>query len=155
MGRFLWTVLGLALLAGTVTMTQGGAPRGQVAFKDGVRVSVEIADTDRLRQRGLMFRERLAPDEGMIFVFPASGDYPFWMKNTLIPLDMIWVDAGRRVVAIAHDVPPCEKDPCPTYPPNATALYVVEVAAGFASAHGVAVGDVLTLTGIGPARDAR
>ena len=50
-----------------------------------------------------------------------TGEYPFWMKNTLIPLDMIWIDASSRIAHIAHDVPPCKADPVPNYPPNAQA----------------------------------
>ena len=144
-----------AVVAAATALAQGSAPRGEVVFADGTRVAVEIADTAALRQRGLMWRRHLAAGEGMVFVFPEEGDYPFWMKNTLIPLDMIWVDANRRVVAIAHSAQPCEADPCPTYPPHARALFVVEVVAGFAKAHAVAVGDVLTFANIGRARDAR
>jgi uncharacterized membrane protein (UPF0127 family) len=65
------------------------------------------------------------------------------MKNTLIPLDMIWIDAHRRIVHIAHDVPPCKVDDCPSYPPHAVARYVLEVAGGVAAAHGLKDGDVL------------
>jgi uncharacterized membrane protein (UPF0127 family) len=155
MTRTLWLALSTGLLAGMTTVAQYATPRGEVVFADRTRVAVEIADTDELRQRGLMFRETLAPNEGMVFIFPETGDYPFWMKNTLIPLDMIWVDASRRVVAIAHSVPPCKADPCPSYPPNARSLYVVEVVAGFAKSHAVVVGDQLAFSNIGRARGAR
>jgi uncharacterized membrane protein (UPF0127 family) len=123
---------------------------GEVVFADKTRVRVEIADTEPKRQRGLMFRESMGPNEGMIFLFERPGFYPFWMKNTLIPLDMLWLDTDGRVVSIASSVPPCKADPCPTYPPAAgsEALYVVELNAGFARQHGVKVGDVLTLNGI-------
>lgn len=138
----------LAGAAGLGTAGQLAASRGGVTFPDGTRVGVEIARTEAERQRGLMFRESLAPDEGMVFVFDAIGFYPFWMKNTLIPLDMLWLDPDGRVVSIAHSVPPCKADPCPTYPPSADALYVVEVVSGFAKEHGVEVGDQLMLEGI-------
>ena len=132
---------------------QAALPRGQVTFPDGTRVSVEIAATEAARERGLMFRQHLAPSDAMVFVFEEVGIYPFWMKNTLIPLDMIWVDPGLRVVHVAHSVPPCRADPCPDYdPPQApagNARYVVEVVAGFARAHGVKAGDVLRFEGIG------
>jgi hypothetical protein len=117
-------------------------------FPDGTRVAVEIVDTDATRQRGLMFRTNLAPNEGMVFVFPRVGSYPFWMKNTLIPLDMLWLDPQGRVVSIARSVPPCKADPCPSYPPDADALYVVELVAGFAIQHGVKVGDLLKLEAV-------
>ena len=112
---------------------------------DGTRVMVEIADTPEKRARGLMFRERLAPNEGMIFLFEEVGLNPLWMKNTLIPLDMLWLDPDGRVVSIAESVPRCRADPCPSYVPDAEAFYVVEVNAGFVRRHGVRVGDILEL----------
>lgn len=137
---------------GNPTEGQWAEPRGAVTFPDETTVRVEIADTPAKRQLGLMFREELRPSEGMVFIFEAPGYFPFWMKNTLIPLDMLWLDADRRVVSIAHAVPPCEADPCPSYPPDpgTTALYVVEVVAGFAREHHVSPGDVLEFEGIEP-----
>ncbi len=129
---------------------QWAEPRGEVTFPDQTSVRVEIADTPATRQMGLMFRENLLPSEGMVFIFDEPGYFPFWMKNTLIPLDMLWLDAEGRVVSIAQSVPPCEADPCPSYPPDpgSTATYVVEVVAGFAKQHAVSRGDVLELKGI-------
>ena len=139
----------LLVLAGILhTSAQSRVPRGRAIFPDGTAVSVEIADTEPVRQRGLMFRDQLAPNEGMVFVFPEPGDYPFWMKNTLIPLDMLWLDTGRRIVAIARSVPPCKADPCPSYPPDAIASYVIEVVSGFARQHNLKVGDVVKLEGV-------
>lgn len=126
-------------------------PRGRALFPDGTGVSLEIADTEPVRQRGLMFRDRLAPNDGMIFVFPESGYYPFWMKNTLIPLDMLWLDVQARIVSIARSVPPCKAEPCPSYRPDGNASYVIEVVAGFAREHGLKVGDTVKLEGV-PAR---
>jgi len=117
------------------------APR--IIFADGFGVKVEVADSDDMRAQGLMYRDHLAEDRGMIFFFPQSGEYAFWMKNTIIPLDMIWIDEGKKVVHVAHDVPPCQADPCPSYPPGANAKYVLEVAAGVAAKHHVKNGDTL------------
>jgi hypothetical protein len=145
----------LVLLA-VAARAQWASPRGEVTFPDKTRVVVEIADTDALRQRGLMFRERLGPTEGMVFVFPDPGYHPFWMKNTLIPLDMIWLDPARRVIYVAHSVPPCKADPCPNFgpqPDSPAAAYVVEVQSGFAKQHGVKAGDQLVFKGIGPPRN--
>jgi uncharacterized membrane protein (UPF0127 family) len=116
----------------------------RVTFPDGFVVRVEIAADDETRAQGLMFRDQLRPGAGMLFLFPQDGEYPFWMKNTKIALDMIWIDSERRIAAIAHDVQPCYVDDCPSYPPNATARYVLEVAAGVAKQHRLKVGDVLT-----------
>lgn len=138
---------------------QYASPRGQVTFADGTRVSVEIADSDERRSRGLMFRDRLPQNEGMVFIFEEPGFYPFWMQNCLISLDMIWLDPAARIVSIAESVPPCRfadcpppcaSFQCPTYPPTAgtSALYVVEVAAGFVRQHKVKVGDQLKFRGV-------
>jgi uncharacterized membrane protein (UPF0127 family) len=70
------------------------------------------------------------------------------MKNTLVALDMLWLDAQARVVSIARSVPPCKADPCVSYPPDGTASYVIEVVSGFARQHGVKVGDVVKLEGV-------
>jgi uncharacterized membrane protein (UPF0127 family) len=139
---------GVMACGGTNVKGQWAAPRGEVLFPDSTRVSVEIADTEEKRARGLMFREKMAPNDGMIFLFEEPGNYPFWMKNTLIPLDMIWLDQDARIVWIAHSVPPCKADPCPTFDHEGNALYVVEVVSGFAKQHKVKVGDTLVLKGI-------
>jgi len=129
--------------------TESAAPASpRIIFPDGHAVTVEIAADEDTRTQGLMFRDRLAEDRGMIFFFPQTGEYPFWMKNTLIPLDMIWIDDARRVAHVAHDVPPCKADPCPSYPPNAQARYVLEVAAGVAAKHHLKDGDTLRFEGM-------
>ena len=106
-----------------------------------------MAANDELRIQGLMFRDRLRPATGMLFFFAVDGEYPFWMKNTLIPLDMIWIDSRRRVAHIEHDVQPCKVENCPNYPPHAIARYVLEVAAGVAKEHGLRDGDLLRFEG--------
>jgi uncharacterized membrane protein (UPF0127 family) len=135
-------VVGLALSG------QSRLPRARAVFPDGTAVSLEVADTEPVRERGLMFREHLAPNEGMVFVFPEPGYYPFWMKNTLIPLDMLWLDSQARIVSIARSVPPCKADPCPSYPPEGTASYVIEVVAGFSRQHALKIGDVVKLESV-------
>jgi len=132
--------------AQTAPSSSSAAPR--IVFPDGYAVAVEVAADDDTRTQGLMFRDHLADDRGMIFLFTQTGEYPFWMKNTLIPLDMIWIDDGRRIVHVAHDVPPCKADPCESYPPNAPARYVLEVAAGVAAKHKLKDGDTLRFEGL-------
>lgn len=119
-----------------------------INLPDGFVVHVEVAADDPTREQGLMYRDRLPDDRGMIFIFPRAGLYPFWMKNTLIPLDMIWIDGQRKVAHVAHDVPPCRADPCPSYSPNANALYVLELAAGEAGKHKVVTGSILRFEGL-------
>ncbi|HUP60853.1 MAG TPA: DUF192 domain-containing protein [Thermoanaerobaculia bacterium] len=116
-------------------------------FPDGFAVRVEIAADDELRAQGLMYRTALPPETGMLFFFAEEEEHAFWMKNTKIPLDMIWIDSNRRVVHVKHDVPPCEVADCPSYPPGVPSRYVLEVAAGVARQHGLAAGDQLTFEG--------
>jgi uncharacterized membrane protein (UPF0127 family) len=150
--RFALATVLLAVGCGTNPPQPSGprsAERGaRVVFPDGYAVTVEVAADNSTRQQGLMYRDNLPGDRGMIFFFPSAGDYAFWMKNTLIPLDMIWIDDQKRIVHVAHDVPPCKADPCPNYPPNAVAKYVLEVAAGVAARHGLANAQTLRFEGL-------
>jgi uncharacterized protein len=99
-------------------------------------ILAELADTTEKRARGLMFRQSLAQDRGMLFIFPEPQQWTFWMKNTKIPLDIIWMDQSKRIVYIERNVPGCSRsdDGCPQYQPIYDALYVLEVAAGMADA---------------------
>jgi uncharacterized membrane protein (UPF0127 family) len=115
----------------------------RVILPDGFVVSVEIANDDELRARGLMFRDHLNPGTGMLFFFAQDGHYPFWMKNCRIALDIIWIDSKRTIAHVKHKVPPCEVENCPSYPPNVQARYVLELGAGEAQKHGLKAGDVL------------
>jgi len=128
--------------------TTAAASAQRIVLPDHFAVSVEVAADEELRSQGLMYRDHLADDRGMIFLFTQAGEYPFWMKNTLIPLDMIWMDSQHRIVHIAHDVQPCKADPCPNYPPNAQASSVLELAAGVAAKHHLANGNVLRFEGL-------
>ena len=104
-------------------------------------INVEVVQKEEELHRGLQFRKSLDLDSGMLFIFQKSGPYAFWMKDTLIPLDMIWMDDTRKIVHIEHNVPPCAADPCPRYTPTAEALYVLEVNAGYAATLGLQLND--------------
>ena len=106
-----------------------------VTFPDGFVVHVEVVADDESRAQGLMFRDRLREGTGMLFVFPQTTELSFWMKNTLISLDMVWIDEQQRVVHVKENVPPCKADPCPTYSPGVNARYVLEVAGGVTRQH--------------------
>ncbi|MEK6880536.1 MAG: DUF192 domain-containing protein [Nanoarchaeota archaeon] len=101
----------------------------KVCFKEKC-FTVEIADNSIERARGLMYRESLDENSGMLFVFDKEGKYSFWMKNTLIPLDIIWIDSDDRVVYIQENVLPCETDECESFVNDKSALYVLELNAG-------------------------
>lgn len=134
--------------AATQTPVQAAATGPRIIFPDHYTVRLEIAADDDTRQQGLMYRDRLPEATGMIFIFTQPGEYPFWMKNTLIPLDLIWIDAGHKIVHVGHNLPPCKADPCPNYPPNAIASYVLEVPAGVAAQHHLAEGQTLRFEGL-------
>ena len=132
--------LGLLLVSGCAT--------GQDTWVEigGKRYAVEIADDDAERARGLMFRDELPADRGMLFVHDREEPLAYWMKNTRIPLDILYFDTQRRLVAQQRDVPPCTLgDGCPPYPSRAPARYVLELNAGQAEQLKLQVGDELRL----------
>jgi hypothetical protein len=109
-------------------------------------VQAELATSASERFQGLMQRPHLDPKQGMLFMFESPGLHSFWMFNTLIPLDIIWLDSDRRIVFISADTPPCpaeQSTACPTYGGLQSAQFVLELAAGQAAANGLAIGDRL------------
>ncbi|KAF1701922.1 DUF192 domain-containing protein [Pseudoxanthomonas kaohsiungensis] len=119
----------------------------------GERFQVEVADDDAERARGLMFRDAMADDHGMLFIHDRQEPQAYWMKNTRIPLDILYFDRDRRLVSQQRDVPPCSAgDRCPPYPSRAPAQYVLELNAGQAARLGLQDGALLTFgPGIAPA----
>jgi len=111
-----------------------------------VAVQVELARTPAQRERGLMFRRELAPGAGMLFLFPDEGYPGFWMKNTLIPLDLIFIAGRKEVVGIVAQARPESLEGLGV---NRPAKYVLEVNAGFCEAHRIKVGNRVKLIGIG------
>lgn len=107
-----------------------------------IKVNAEIADSPEEWQKGLMYREYLADDSGMLFVFNDSNYRSFWMKNTLIPLDMIFVSANGTIVDINEDFQPCKTDFCDSYKSKGKARYVLEVNGGFAEGNNISIGDL-------------
>jgi uncharacterized membrane protein (UPF0127 family) len=102
------------------------------------RVAAETARTPEERARGLMHRDRLPEDEGMLFFFETDEDHSFWMKDTLIPLDMIFIDQGMKVVGIVENAEPLSTAPRRGGAPS---RYTLEVIGGWSGKRGVAVGD--------------
>lgn len=107
---------------------------------------VELAKTNSEIEKGLMYRKELAQDAGMLFVFDKEGIYPFWMKNTLIPLDIIWIDSSNKVVFIVDNFQPCESLICPSATPAVKAKYVLEINAGICQQIGLKVGDLVQIS---------
>ncbi len=122
------------------------APLPKVTFYNGegyLNVPVLVADDVTERSEGLMGKY-LQSGQGMLFVFKDSQQRTFWMKNMLMPLDIIFLDESMTVVEIKANIPPCDNDPCPTFPTNKPAKYVVEVEAGFAKQHNLFPGTRMT-----------
>ena len=100
---------------------------------------VEIADDPPEQAQGLMGRTEMPHDRGMLFIFPKEQPLSFWMKNTLIPLDILFFDADGNFVSY-QSMDPCKADPCKTYPSAGRAKYALEVQAGFIEKEGVGEG---------------
>jgi len=103
-----------------------------MVYFDNVSFEIELARSPAEQSKGLMFRESLSQNHGMLFIFDEESPKTFWMKNTLIPLDMIFLDGNMMVVEIKANILPCKADPCPTYPSEKPAKYVLELNAGSA-----------------------
>lgn len=113
----------------------------------GKRYAVEVADDDAERARGLMFRDSMPAEQGMLFIHETEEPQAYWMKNTRIPLDILYFDSAKRLVSQQRDVPACTLgDGCPPYPSDAPARYVLELNAGQAEAMGLKDGAELKLS---------
>lgn len=123
-----------AVLAAGLALPGCATENGAWVELGGARYEVEIANDDQERARGLMFRDRLAEGSGMLFIHEREEMQSYWMKNTRIPLDILYFDSARRLVSQQRDVPPCSLgNGCPPYPSSAPARYVLELNAGEAA----------------------
>jgi len=102
---------------------------------------VELATNRKEKARGLMFREEMDSDKGMLFVFREDDKHSFWMENTLIPLDIIWLNRNKEIVFISKDTQPCKEETCPLITPDTKARYVLEVNGGVADKKGLIIGN--------------
>jgi uncharacterized membrane protein (UPF0127 family) len=136
----------VALLLFAVACAGDAAPLARITSPRGtVDVALEVADTPERQQRGLMYRNQLADGHGMLFVFDDDVDRTFWMKNTLIPLDMLFIAADGVVVGIHPDATPLSTASIAVGTPS---RYVLEVPGGWAARHGVAPGARVELHGV-------
>ncbi len=145
--QYIIVVAFVLLLAGLLaTYVMNHASRGfanaiDIVTPSGhVFVSAEIVGTPGQWEQGLMFRKSLAENGGMLFVFPNEQARTFWMKNTMIPLDIIFIDSNSTIIDIKQNFAPCQKDPCETYTSLPT-QYVLEVNAGFVNRNNITIGD--------------
>jgi uncharacterized protein len=135
-----------AASAAAAAPADGAGPR--ITMPSGAVYRLELALTPEDQAQGLMFRESLPPRAGMLFIFDQPAPHHFWMKNTMIPLDMIWLDDAGKVLFVSPETPPCKADPCPTYGPDSPAKQVLEIAGGKAREEKVEVGAVLRIEGV-------
>jgi len=137
----------LALCACGSRESDAGLNITEVTFPSGqiVRAETMLQQIDQMR--GMMFRDSLAQDRGMLFVHPAEGKYPYWMYQCRIPLDIIWMNQDRRIVEISANTPPCPSKAaheCPSFGGHENARYVLELAGGGAALYGLKLGDSLS-----------
>jgi uncharacterized membrane protein (UPF0127 family) len=140
-----WTV-GLPVHETTALSSSRDSRLTPILTPSGITLQAEIADTPQKRATGLMFRDQLKKDHGMLFVFSEPRAWSFWMKNTRIALDLIWLDGAKRVVHIERSVPICTRsdDACPQYRPNSEdAMFVLEIAGGTVDGYKIEKGSKL------------
>lgn len=131
-----------ALLACCLILLVGACRAGEPWVEvGGQRYYVEIADDDDKREQGLMFRNQLGRNEGMLFIWERPAPRAFWMLNTRIPLDIVYIGPDLDIVAWSLDTPPCRTRNCPNYPSRVPAQYVLEVNAGEMERLGVDIGE--------------
>lgn len=144
-------VYGLAMLAAVCCAGCSGQGRSlkadevntiEIKFPDGYKIRAEMMVRLEDIMKGMKFRDSLAEDRGMIFMYAKEGNYPHWMHEVLVPLDLIWLDRNRRIVQLIHKAPPCPgpKEQCLSYGGQFRAIYVLEVPSGIAARHGLKPG---------------
>lgn len=129
----------MMFLLTTLACAKQGLPTTMIEV-GGKEITVEVADEPAERQQGLMYRDTLGADDGMLFVYPDAQERGFWMKNTKVPLSIAYADAAGRIVAI-EDMTPQSLDQVPSGEP---AMYALEMNRGWFDTHGVAVGATIT-----------
>ncbi|MBK8276026.1 MAG: DUF192 domain-containing protein [Nitrospira sp.] len=146
-----WLVLSIVTAGGLLVSDReaaraAGSDLVSIQTPSGITLKAEVADTPLKRSVGLMYRDHLKKDHGMLFFFGQPQAWNFWMKNTKIALDLIWIDGKKRVTHIERNVPICTKsdDSCPQYRPNSDdAVYVLEIAGGTVDGYKIEKGSKL------------
>jgi hypothetical protein len=141
--KFIFLIIILATITGLFFYWRS-QKKGKVCFKDNC-FDVELAITQEEKMLGLMFRKSLARNRGMLFVFKEEEMSSFWMKNTLIPLDIIWINENKEAVFISENTQPCKEDFCPSIAPDKKAKYVLEINSGLSKEIGLKVGESMEI----------
>lgn len=137
-------ILGLFVLLTACSIQETMDYEHRDVIINNISIDVEIADSFSVQMQGLMYREELGEYSGMLFIFPDKIERTFWMKNTLIPLDMIFIDSNMKIVKIVQ-AEPCSADPCSHYKSERVAMYVLEVNKGFSESHGIKEGNIVLI----------
>lgn len=119
--------------------------KNQVIFENNIKLFVEISKTQKQWETGLMFRKNLDKNKAMLFISDNEKIRNFWMKNTLIPLDMIFIDKNLNIINIIENAQPCTKEPCQAYSSSKPAKYVIETNAGFAKENNITQGQKISI----------
>lgn len=135
-------LLFIVVVSVSLVVIQRGLKQNKVCFRSYC-FSVELAKTKISQAKGLMFARELAWDRGMLFVFKEEAPRSFWMKNTLIPLDVIFLNRNKEVVAIEKNAQPCRGDSCGSIRPQEPSKYVLELNADIADKINLKIGDRL------------
>lgn len=114
-----------------------------VTLPNGKKILAEAARTETMMIRGMMFRDSLAEDRGMLFTHGEPGNFGYWMFQVRIPLDILWLDPQKRIVEIVENAKPCPAKPCSGYGGKEKALYVLELASGSVKRNNLRVGDAI------------
>jgi hypothetical protein len=150
LNKILIVLFGLMIVSGGLSylffsMHRSGLVDISFSGQPDLVVHAELAQTPAQWSKGLMYRTSMPADSGMLFIFPDETPRSFWMKNTMVPLDMIFISAAGKIVDIKNDFQPCTADPCPIYQSAAPAKYVLEVNAGIVKAKAVNLGEMIIL----------
>ncbi len=125
-----------------ISVSKGAEKSIKKVCINGICVQAEIADSEAEKTRGLMYRASLGWESAMLFIFDQEARYSFWMKNMLIPLDIIWIDSDKNIIDITQNALPCkEQSGCGSIFPASQIKYVLEVNSGFAERSKIRIGD--------------
>ncbi|MGB8216532.1 MAG: DUF192 domain-containing protein [Candidatus Methanoperedens sp.] len=139
--KILIIIFALLLVALIFFITSSQKKSDSTVCFEGSCIDAELATTPKEMKTGLMNRASLPENRGMLFIFDKEGIYKFWMKNTLIPLDIIWLDENGKIIYIEKSALPCPVSTCPLFGPESSSKYTLEVNGGYTERHKINVGD--------------
>ena len=140
--ELVWAVIVLVVFAAIINFYPQDR---KICFQNNC-FKIETVESEKDLSIGLMYRDMLDTDEGMLFIFPEEAKHSFWMRNTLISLDIIWLDKDKKVIYIKEGAQPCKEEICETFKPDKDALYVLEINAGKVREISLNIGDEMAFS---------